>query len=338
MDTPLQAIDSHALPTKSTNHYHWIDISKGIGIILVILAHSIFPFIQQIDYFHMSLFFIVAGVTYKYKAPIDFTVAKINRIFIPYIFWSVLSGIIGLLPHGYGGSFNGPLWFLQNIFTALIIMYIVCAFRNKWQVILFLFIALVEVLIVNQHKICVGLPFNLVLAMMSFQFIWIGSRISKELISLSKRRLLIWTVFLISGFLYYCTIQYLLRTGVKGSYASLELFRENYFGTCAACCFGSIAVIAVSQLIRKSKFLEWMGKNSLVIMCVHFPFCMFLDNYLVKMPFFTSPFNKFAIAGSEYCFVILVSSILSVLCKRYIPKLTGYQNLLKSTYGVNTTQ
>lgn len=48
------------------NRNHAIDILKGIGIILVLAAHSIEGWLSQFAYtFHMPLFFIVTGLFIK---------------------------------------------------------------------------------------------------------------------------------------------------------------------------------------------------------------------------------------------------------------------------------
>ena len=56
---------------------HWIDVLKGIGIILVVLQHciglsdnkSVSSFVSVwILFFHMPLFFYVSGLVYKEKS------------------------------------------------------------------------------------------------------------------------------------------------------------------------------------------------------------------------------------------------------------------------------
>lgn len=46
-------------------HFDYIDLAKGVGIILVILGHGMFPCHFAIDAFHMPLFFVLAGITFK---------------------------------------------------------------------------------------------------------------------------------------------------------------------------------------------------------------------------------------------------------------------------------
>ena len=52
-----------------TKRIEWIDIAKGIGIILVVIGHiSQIEVLNDIIYsFHMPLFFIISGYLYKRK-------------------------------------------------------------------------------------------------------------------------------------------------------------------------------------------------------------------------------------------------------------------------------
>ncbi len=54
---------------ESPNRIDWIDVSKGIGIILVVLVHSIIPQVNPItthlSSFAIPLFFVLAGLTYN---------------------------------------------------------------------------------------------------------------------------------------------------------------------------------------------------------------------------------------------------------------------------------
>lgn len=46
------------------SHLDFLDLAKGIGILLVVLGHGMFPNHFFIDSFHMPLFFILAGITF----------------------------------------------------------------------------------------------------------------------------------------------------------------------------------------------------------------------------------------------------------------------------------
>lgn len=108
--------------------YDWLDLAKGVGIIFVVWGHTLFPIHAAIDVFHMPLFFILAGITLKEMNMPTFLLKKIDSIFIPYVFFSVVSVPFSyIVPHE--SIFNGPLWFLQTLFVALIMVQILIGVR-----------------------------------------------------------------------------------------------------------------------------------------------------------------------------------------------------------------
>lgn len=65
----------------------WLDLVKGIGIVLVVWGHTLFPLHSAIDVFHMPLFFILAGLTLKVVRMDSFLLRKIDSIFIRELAW-----------------------------------------------------------------------------------------------------------------------------------------------------------------------------------------------------------------------------------------------------------
>ncbi len=98
-------------------YYYWLDVTKGIGIILVILAHCIFQCNWLIDYSHMPLCYIIAGITYNPNALYNFIISKTNRIFVPYCFFAVISAIISYFPHGFGGVLTDLYGFFKTFLS-----------------------------------------------------------------------------------------------------------------------------------------------------------------------------------------------------------------------------
>ena len=66
----------------------WLDISKGIAIILVVVGHISSlpwePYRKIIFSVHMPLFFIVAGYTTKMGLNKDIIKKLFKRLFVPY--------------------------------------------------------------------------------------------------------------------------------------------------------------------------------------------------------------------------------------------------------------
>lgn len=107
------------------------DILKGIGIILMIVAHTYGPnhLIWDFIYaFHMPLFFIVAGYFYKQESISELLNKNIKKLLIPYI---ILCFVVILLtqiwhPHSTKNDIEdtlngmGPGWFLLAMFMVRI--------------------------------------------------------------------------------------------------------------------------------------------------------------------------------------------------------------------------
>ena len=73
--------------TTDNKYYDWIDTAKGIGILLVIMEHTMFPIHAAVSIFHMPLFFFISGITLKKPSHLgQFFIRKVNRIFVPYMF------------------------------------------------------------------------------------------------------------------------------------------------------------------------------------------------------------------------------------------------------------
>lgn len=80
------------------NRKQWVDILKGILIIMVVLGHSYFEYSKYIYWFHMPVFFMLSG--YVFHVPKINTFEWIKNILIkhmiPFCVWwislSLLSG------------------------------------------------------------------------------------------------------------------------------------------------------------------------------------------------------------------------------------------------------
>ena len=124
---------------KRNNRINWIDVAKAIGILLIVLSHTLENglFRQAIFSFHVPLFFFLSGLTY-HGAKKGAWKKRFFRLYLPYIIFSLVSimvfavaahflpglldanvsigkGIVGML---YGNArtgnmkWNEPLWFI----------------------------------------------------------------------------------------------------------------------------------------------------------------------------------------------------------------------------------
>ncbi|WP_261379745.1 acyltransferase family protein [Bacillus licheniformis] len=79
----------------------WIDVSKGVGIILVVLGHTPTPdWLKTFIFaFHMPLFFFLSGLVY-HDGNMTFTsflLKKIKTLLLPYFIFSVLAYLFWVL-------------------------------------------------------------------------------------------------------------------------------------------------------------------------------------------------------------------------------------------------
>lgn len=136
-------------------YIEYLDIAKGIGILLVILGHCVnknTPIHNWIFSFHMPLFFFISGYCFridKYNSLKNVIVDKARRLLVPYILFSLLGLIIslviprwrqqvdikGILVDVYTGypklSHITSTWFLVSLFLCMIIWWTInYVFKN----------------------------------------------------------------------------------------------------------------------------------------------------------------------------------------------------------------
>ncbi|MGG1754302.1 acyltransferase family protein, partial [Bacillus pumilus] len=71
----------------------WVDAAKGIGILLVVMAHVPIPdsFKQFIYSFHMPLFFLLSGMMFRSSSrpALSFIQKKAKSLLLPYLYFSI---------------------------------------------------------------------------------------------------------------------------------------------------------------------------------------------------------------------------------------------------------
>ena len=137
----------------------FVDLTKGVCIILVVMAHIGGAF-EKLDYhsmiasFRMPLYFFISGIFFKsYEGLFGFFIRKINKLIIPFLFsylrafflkyivWKIAPGVFQLpvswtellvVFHDHALiKFNPPIWFLLALFNCNILFYLVHSLRNR---------------------------------------------------------------------------------------------------------------------------------------------------------------------------------------------------------------
>lgn len=338
---------------KTQKRIAWIDIAKGITIFLVVFGHTLRGGIgQRIVYsFHVSTFFLLAGMTcntdnLKSRIKNDF-----QRILIPYYSFGVLSVLIFAFlgtfaasqlqldvnvsldrnflellyacPRGGRLKFNMPLWFLPCLFVTKMLyyaLYKLCRKKHFFVLIGSLVIAAVGFFYTNQSA--PDLPFNLPVSLKMLLFFSLGKWISLWLPEFKGYNCPNYRVLILG-------VGMLIVTAVVAYFSPRVDYANDHFPnilvflvTSLLGCFG-ISFVAMG--LKNCAILEYLGKNSLAILVMHkFPVLLFQTVGPLKVPL--TQYNSIACIFSS----IIVSSVAIMLCLsvewvilRFFPYLLG---------------
>lgn len=306
----------------------YLDLAKGIGILLVIMGHSLFPLHIAIDIFHMPLFFLISGITFSFSKNQDvglFLKSKVDRILIPLLFFSFVSGVFELiLPVTFSGPFNGPLWFLQVVFTSIILYFLIRFLVNSTKIInaiILLFSILSYLFAYNNIK----LFFELDLVLMAVVFFHLGFLVKEYYKKISNIQS---TIFcLIFSCLYGMGLWFSVLRGVDGAFL-FRIYKYSYPLFFITSLSGIFVVLAFAKIFSKIPILNYLGKNSLVILCVHFPFIQYCNVFVSKLEMYNSGLKgKLFIGIGVYIVTLIFSAVCIEFCKKLLPKFSGYNSI-----------
>lgn len=316
-------------------HYDYLDLAKGFGIILVVMGHTMFPLHQAIDVFHMPLFFFLSGLTLRqYDNVTIFVVKKINRVLIPYLFFSILLSIVNFFYPLLGG-YDGPLWFLHCLFFTLVLGQVLMKLKSiKWFI---MGLCIVITYVVNHYDL-VLLPFNLDRVLRAIPYLYLGHTFANNDI---KRKLLYKSNGIVSLFfsLFCCIyISGLYFMIANGQILDGEGFKNGEpFGKSVGLIYitsiaGIMTTILMSKLFNRIEIVNWLGRNSLVILCIHYPFTLYWNQFVSSTFMYSTGGGKILLGILSPIVIISFCIPFVFLFKKYIPKLTGYESLLKLKY------
>lgn len=143
---------------------NWIDIAKGIAIILMVLGHTSIPtfFSNFIWAFHMPLFFIASGWTTNWQKTNfkGFTKRKLQTLLVPFLIYSFFVILLHIpqgwsdfklwIVHGWEGY---ALWFIPVLFFASIFAKLIYHIKNRYVLIGCTFILAAISIILSYYKI-----------------------------------------------------------------------------------------------------------------------------------------------------------------------------------------
>jgi len=285
----------------------YIDIARGIGILLVVLGHNDFalvsPFAYKVIYsFHMPLFFFLSGYFINPSIGFwEFIQKRFNSLLKPYLFtifmiyfvsvsfekMSFQTAIFRITKSLYGSGYYidwVQLWFLPHLFVVSLYAYIFIAlvwrFKNRWLtwVVLLATLAISVPFLKTFYPFSIqvfgkgyelfGLPFSLDLILLSGFFFILGSEIRQIT---SEETFSNFPLFVGTG-IGLLFMDYFLTARIDLNTRLYESFLINTLESIT----GILFVLALSRQIelwtqRLASLFKYFGQVSLMILIFHVP-------------------------------------------------------------------
>ena len=296
------------------NRIEYLDVAKGIGIILVVWAHAGGPFHDPINLFHMPFFFLVSGLLYNSKASFwQFTWKKIKALYIPFVFWNTMFLLLTQLNHFSSKHFLkrlvkivltldkeyhylGAIWFLGALFTESVLYKLLdtiltrVKYRHYIIVVLYIFRTI--------YVFHVTLPGKLSRTMILGLFFAVGVLVKELKDKISFRlpafcKLLAFAIFLLIA-------EFTDFKMGDNRYSSPFLFMLGAFIGCYLLLELSKWLVGSKKQIgvRIKSILEYCSLHSIDIVIWHFVF--FRVAIIIQLLIYHEPVLKFLEYGKRY--------------------------------------
>lgn len=332
--------------------YNYIDIGKGIGIMLVIIAHRCgFPGDTDIYFttFSVQLFFILAGYVYKNKYELkEYVAARWKRVIIPYFKYNFILlllfyilgwkreieecilAVVGILYSTYCLYFplssedniyffslsNGPTWFFTAFFCSTILFFIIMQ-RSKKEKVLFILITVLITKLLGELP--VFLPWKLDKALVGASLMLLGYEMKEQRVFDKAWFWMKGLLFLGIGIGYYFLVRINPNINIATSHYG-DAQRSNVFLCIVIGCMGTYMCVEINKMIRTTwldKLLEHAGRHTMLLLGFHLILFQLYDVYIGK--YFSIGKGTYLRAYMEVfaiCVVIVVMDWLMASAKK----------------------
>jgi acyltransferase len=328
----------------------WIDSLKGMAIILVIVGHlnTLSSELNQYIYsFHMPLFFFISGYLINFEKYVNlekaYLIKRSSSLFTAYLFFSIISYIFYVIMDflyqpqvqnveifGKGLSFNiyvvicsisgylinTPLWFLPCLLITELSFFI---FRKHFkQTYKFLSLIIISSLIGFLYSIYIPLrtPWGIDIAFTGIVFYSAGYFFRRKYDDAFFRtsHILIFCLFLI----------HIVSSFTNPRVDMYKLTYNNYLLFYVSAFSGILAYIYIFKHTYSSKILQFYGKNSLIILGLHY---LIISALRYMLPVLFNLLNLQINGNVLFLLNIFLTLILVIpfifIINRYFPYLTG---------------
>lgn len=269
----------------------FVDLTKGICIILVVMAHIGGPFDRMDNHhivasFRMPLYFFISGIFFKsYEGFRGFLIRKINKLIIPFIFfyvgaltikfvtWKMFPGFFQLpvewrdlfvIFHKHDLIyFNPPIWFLVALFNCNILFYLVHSLRNRHLPFMFLLSAVIGAAGFILGKMKIELPLYIDVGMTALPFYVAGFWIRRYNFFFTPHRFdRLIPVFIGISFV----VMYFIASGIGMRTNSYD---GNIFQVYTSAFAGIFAIMLIGKQFKKAPVISYLGRYSVITLGAH---------------------------------------------------------------------
>ena len=334
--------------SKFGGRIDYIDASKGIGIMLVVLGHlgtSFFWSSTLIYSFHMPLFFFLSGIFFRrYDSHRIFLSKKIHSLIIPFMWFYLVTSI--LVPIAFNTFYgidvmyyidspiisqliavyideifpNPPIWFLISLFEVSIIYYIlndICEkhLSNgvKWIIVFSVILGLVGCLLSIMHY---NFPLYIDTSLTMMPFFALAHYVySNRLIQIDR-----WYSNKTVTFIMVVAIV------ILGRYVHFDYRINEYNQITLIYPLGFLGIyltLVAAYKLRKNVILNYWGKNSIIILCTHFMIIESLQHCIDNI-IGNEVHLKIGFAALIFILTMIIESIVIIpLFNKYLPFTIG---------------
>ncbi|MFI3264688.1 MAG: acyltransferase [Rikenellaceae bacterium] len=328
---------------KQIERVEFVDLAKGICIILVVLSHCDVDIAVPFEHLRIPLYFVLSGLFFKtYGGIRELVVKKVNRLLVPFVsFYGASIALIlfaswalmwfkgvsifigeerftsGLFTPGFLFT-NAPLWFLLSLFWCNLIFAIIKIYIKRRSVQL-LFIGLIAVVGCYFGYYQLFLPLYIASSLTALPFFCLGYYLQKTSILRASRHDRLFLAI---------SIVLILTTSVIAKYNTLYFqfgLNKVHGNALLIYLLSSVSVVAllgVCKAIGRLPTISYIGKYSIVILCTHLIFAkaIFL---------FSSAVNWECSNLLVFIIVMIISTISIPLFIKYAPYIVAQKDLFK---------
>ncbi len=317
----------------------FIDLAKGICILMVILGHVGVPIeILGLKVVRMPLYFILSGLFYKdYGGLRNLIIKKINKLLIPFVFFYSVSYVLfyliawimpnlkytaatGILDVFFQDHYyNGPIWFLLALFWCNLFCYFI-HFVTKKVIFRILGILIMGGIGCWLGKMHIFLPCKLDSALTAMPFFYFGYMLKSTSLLYSNKFDRYWFLCILGLWGGACVGEIVFDTPIfKFSHNDVL---GNPFYIYPLSIIEVLSLMLLCKKIKNLPFISYFGRYSIIPLCLHIliyrPIVLFVNLLGVEK-------GEHII---ESLIVIFLCWIAIPICIRFLPYVTAQKDLI----------